>query len=101
MFQALVMTSIDEFRRPIEKVSPSQSASLAATGFIWTRYCLIIKPINYSLSICNFCLGLANGVQCFRAYSHQKNKPVEDSVEVNEAVETQAKVTDDTTDKTN
>ncbi|XP_073959116.1 mitochondrial pyruvate carrier 2-like isoform X1 [Choristoneura fumiferana] len=97
----LVMTSIDEFRRPIEKVSPSQSASLAATGIIWTRYCLVIKPINYALSLCNFCLGLANGIQCLRAYSYHRNKPVEQTVEVNEAVEVQNKIPDNTTDKTN
>ncbi|XP_046971906.1 mitochondrial pyruvate carrier 2-like isoform X2 [Vanessa cardui] len=70
---ALVMASIDEFRRPLEKVSPTQSATLAATGLIWTRYCLVIRPINYSLSLCNFALGLANGVQVFRAYNFQRS----------------------------
>ncbi|XP_026332027.1 mitochondrial pyruvate carrier 2-like isoform X1 [Hyposmocoma kahamanoa] len=69
---ALVMASLDDFRRPLEKVSTTQSGSLAATGFIWTRYCLVIVPINYSLSLCNFMLGLANGVQCFRAYRYQQ-----------------------------
>lgn len=71
ILQALVMASLDDFRRPLEKVSTTQSATLAATGIIWTRYCLIITPINYSLSLCNFMLGMANGVQCFRAYRHQ------------------------------
>ncbi|XP_030032433.1 mitochondrial pyruvate carrier 2 isoform X2 [Manduca sexta] len=69
---ALVMASIDDYRRPLDKVSTTQSATLAATGLIWTRYCLVIKPINYSLSLCNFMLGVANGVQCYRAYSYQK-----------------------------
>jgi mitochondrial pyruvate carrier 2 len=71
--QALVMASLDDYRRPLDKVSTSQSASLAATGFIWTRYCLVIKPINYSLSLCNFSLGIANAIQCYRAYSYQKS----------------------------
>ncbi|CAH2095733.1 unnamed protein product [Euphydryas editha] len=70
--KALVITSIDEFRRPLEKVSTTQSATLAATGFVWTRYCLVIRPINYSLSLCNFALGMANGIQCFRAYNFQR-----------------------------
>ncbi|KAJ0172138.1 hypothetical protein K1T71_012111 [Dendrolimus kikuchii] len=73
---ALVLTSIDEFRRPLDKVSTTQAATLSATGFIWTRYCLVIKPINYALSLCNFSLGLANGIQCFRAYSFQKNMAI-------------------------
>ncbi|XP_032522440.1 probable mitochondrial pyruvate carrier 2 isoform X1 [Danaus plexippus] len=71
---ALVLTSIDEFRRPLEKVSPTQSATLAATGLIWTRYCLVIKPINYALSLCNFSLGVANGVQFLRAYRYHSLK---------------------------
>ncbi|XP_028166272.1 mitochondrial pyruvate carrier 2-like isoform X2 [Ostrinia nubilalis] len=68
---ALVLTSIDDFRRPLDKVSTSQSATLAATGLIWTRYCLVIRPINYSLSLCNFSLGVANAIQCMRAYRFQ------------------------------
>ncbi|XP_059051754.1 mitochondrial pyruvate carrier 2-like isoform X2 [Achroia grisella] len=68
----LVLVSLDEYRRPLETVSPTQSATLAATGLIWTRYCLVIKPINYALSLCNFSLGLANGVQCFRAVNFQR-----------------------------
>ncbi|CAH2235919.1 jg25005, partial [Pararge aegeria aegeria] len=70
--QALVLASLDEYRRPLGKVSTTQSATLAATGLIWTRYCLVIRPINYSLSVCNFSLGLANAVQCFRAYRFQR-----------------------------
>ncbi|XP_049885743.1 mitochondrial pyruvate carrier 2-like isoform X2 [Pectinophora gossypiella] len=68
---ALVMASLDDYRRPLEKVSTTQSATLAATGLIWTRYCLVITPINYSLALCNFLLGMANAVQCYRAYSFQ------------------------------
>ncbi|XP_022815302.1 mitochondrial pyruvate carrier 2-like isoform X2 [Spodoptera litura] len=68
---ALVAASLDAYTRPLDKVSVSQSASLSATGLIWTRYCLVIIPINYSLAICNFMLGLANGVQTYRAYRYQ------------------------------
>lgn len=78
ILQALVMASLDDFRRDLAKVSTTQSATLAATGFIWTRYCLVITPINYSLSLCNFMLGMANGVQCFRAYKYQGEiKPID------------------------
>ncbi|XP_013139638.1 PREDICTED: mitochondrial pyruvate carrier 2-like isoform X2 [Papilio polytes] len=71
---ALVAASIDDYRRPLDKVSTTQSATLSATGLIWTRYCLVIRPINYSLSICNFALGVANGIQCVRAYRYQNLK---------------------------
>ncbi|XP_075985045.1 mitochondrial pyruvate carrier 2-like isoform X2 [Anticarsia gemmatalis] len=71
---ALVLASLDSFSRPLEVVSTSQSATLAATGLVWTRYCLVITPINYSLAICNFMLGVANSVQTMRAYNfHRKH----------------------------
>ena len=31
--------------------------ALAATGFIWVRYSLVITPINYSLAAVNFFVG--------------------------------------------
>lgn len=70
------MASLDDYRRPLEKVSTTQSATLAATGLIWTRYCLVIKPINYALSLCNFALGAANAVQCYRAYTFQRKMKI-------------------------
>ncbi|XP_069361767.1 mitochondrial pyruvate carrier 2-like isoform X2 [Maniola hyperantus] len=69
---ALVAASLEQYRRPLATVSATQSATLAATGLIWTRYCLVIRPVNYSLSICNFSLGVANAVQCFRAVRYQR-----------------------------
>ena len=44
---ALVIAGISDFYRPPEKLSLTQSAALTATGLIWTRWCLIIKPKNY------------------------------------------------------
>ena len=44
---ALVLAGITDFARPAEKLSAAQNASLTATGLIWTRWCLIIKPKNY------------------------------------------------------
>jgi Mitochondrial pyruvate carriers len=31
-------------------------AALAATGFIWVRYSLVIKPVNYSLAAVSVCV---------------------------------------------
>lgn len=44
---ALVLAGISDFARPAEKLSLTQNAALTATGIIWTRWCLIIKPKNY------------------------------------------------------
>lgn len=44
---ALVLAGISDFARPAEKLSLAQNLSLTATGIIWTRWCLIIKPKNY------------------------------------------------------
>jgi hypothetical protein len=43
----LVGVSITDFARPADQLSPMQCGALAATGLIWTRWCLIIKPKNY------------------------------------------------------
>jgi hypothetical protein len=44
---ALVIAGISDFARPADKLSLTQNAALTATGLIWTRWCLIIKPKNY------------------------------------------------------
>ena len=44
---ALVLAGVADFARPAEKLSLTQNAALTATGLIWTRWCLIIKPKNY------------------------------------------------------
>jgi hypothetical protein len=43
---ALVIAGISDFNRPAEKLSLTQNGALMATGAIWTRWCLIIKPRN-------------------------------------------------------
>ncbi|XP_045517779.1 mitochondrial pyruvate carrier 2-like isoform X2 [Pieris brassicae] len=50
---ALVAVSVDEYRRPLDSVSPTQSATLAATGLIWTRYCLAQRPYSSGLQCLN------------------------------------------------
>ncbi len=43
----LVLAGISDFARPAENLSLLQNGALTATGAIWTRWCLIIKPKNY------------------------------------------------------
>lgn len=46
---ALVLTGVSDLARPAENLSATQNIALTATGAIWTRWCLIIKPKNYML----------------------------------------------------
>ncbi|KAL1748616.1 hypothetical protein HDZ31DRAFT_79487 [Schizophyllum fasciatum] len=46
----LVAAGLKDLSRPADKLSVSQNVALAATGFIWVRYSLVITPVNYSLA---------------------------------------------------
>jgi hypothetical protein len=43
---AVVLVGVSDFARPAESLSLTQNIALMATGAIWTRWCLIIKPRN-------------------------------------------------------
>ncbi|KAJ4416045.1 hypothetical protein N0V82_006968 [Gnomoniopsis sp. IMI 355080] len=84
----IVIAGVSDFARPAEKLSLTQNGALTATGFIWTRWCLIIKPKNMLLAAVNFFLGVVGIIQVGRILvyrSSQKNKTVVD--EVKEGVE--------------
>jgi len=80
---ALVIAGISDFYRPVEKLSLTQNAALTATGLIWTRWCLIIKPRNILLAAVNFFLGMVGIVQVTRIVSHNyaKGKTTAEQVE--------------------
>lgn len=52
--------------RPIEKVSIAQYSALTATGFFFTRYALLVKPVNYVLCSVNIALFLSSGYHLTR-----------------------------------
>ncbi|OHW95732.1 UPF0041 domain protein [Colletotrichum incanum] len=86
---ALVLAGVADFARPAEKLSLTQNGALTATGLIWTRWCLIIKPKNYLLAAVNFFLGVVGVVQCSRILmwqSSQKKSAGELAQEVKEDV---------------
>ncbi|XP_048855166.1 mitochondrial pyruvate carrier 2b [Brienomyrus brachyistius] len=72
----LVMAGLADMTRPAEKLSTSQSAVLTATGFIWSRYSLVIIPKNWFLFAVNFFVGAAGSSQLFRIwrYNQQLNR---------------------------
>ncbi|EQB51544.1 hypothetical protein CGLO_08891 [Colletotrichum gloeosporioides Cg-14] len=84
---ALVLAGVADFARPAEKLSLTQNAALTATGIIWTRWCLIIKPKNYLLAAVNFFLGIVGVVQVSRILlwqSSQKKSAGEVAQEIKE-----------------
>lgn len=50
----LVLAGISDFARPASSLSLTQNGALTATGLIWTRWCLIIKPKNYLYVVPHF-----------------------------------------------
>ncbi|KAJ5484842.1 mitochondrial pyruvate carrier 2 [Penicillium diatomitis] len=71
---ALVIAGISDFNRPAEKLSLTQNCALMATGAIWTRWCLIIKPRNVLLAAVNFFLGCVGVVQVSRILMWQRSQ---------------------------
>ena len=65
--QGLVIAGLSDVQRPVETVSVSQSAALSVTGIIWSRYCLVITPINYNLCAVNVFVALVGTYQTQRA----------------------------------
>ncbi|KIJ67842.1 hypothetical protein HYDPIDRAFT_107361 [Hydnomerulius pinastri MD-312] len=71
----LVAAGVKDLSRPADKLSVSQNVALAATGFIWVRYSLVITPINYSLAAVNFFVGSTGLGQLARIANHRYNNP--------------------------
>jgi len=69
----LVIAGIADFARPAENLSLTQNAALTATGAIWTRWCLIIKPKNILLATVNFFLGCVGVIQVSRIINYNLN----------------------------
>jgi len=52
--------SMLDLNRPTDQISLPQYAALTATGFFFTRYALLVTPINYTLSSVNVALFLSS-----------------------------------------
>jgi hypothetical protein len=48
--------SMMELDRPIEKISLAQYTALTATGLFFSRYALLVSPVNYMLCSVNVAL---------------------------------------------
>uniref|UniRef100_A0A2A4K0L1 Mitochondrial pyruvate carrier n=1 Tax=Heliothis virescens TaxID=7102 RepID=A0A2A4K0L1_HELVI len=70
----LVIAGLGDLNRPVETLSIRQSASLAATGIIWSRYSLVIIPKNYSLFAVNVFVACTSVYQLSRAYMYNREQ---------------------------
>ncbi|KAL9705163.1 hypothetical protein quinque_008681 [Culex quinquefasciatus] len=71
----LVIAGLSDLRRPADQLSVSQSASLAATGLIWSRYSLVIIPKNYGLFSVNLFVAFTQLAQLYRAWDYARTHP--------------------------
>ncbi|KLJ10055.1 hypothetical protein EMPG_14529 [Blastomyces silverae] len=68
----LVLAGLSDLTRPADKLSLTQNGALMATGAIWTRWCLIIKPRNVLLAAVNFFVGCVGFAQVTRIFLHRR-----------------------------
>lgn len=73
--QGLVVAGLSDLRRPADQLSVSQSASLAATGIIWSRYSLVIIPKNWGLFSVNVFVAGTQVLQLYRAWDFSRKAP--------------------------
>lgn len=71
---SLVIAGINDIQRPVESLSGTQQIALFATGVIWTRWSLIIKPKNMLLASVNFFLGGVAGFQLSRIIRYRNQQ---------------------------
>ncbi|KAI9005137.1 mitochondrial pyruvate carrier [Hyaloraphidium curvatum] len=71
---ALVIAGLADLKRPADKLSVSQSVSLAATGTIWSRYATVITPVNYSLMFVNIFVAGTGFYQLFRIWDWRRGQ---------------------------
>nr|XP_039270094.1 mitochondrial pyruvate carrier 4-like [Styela clava] len=75
---ALVIAGLSDYFRPPDKLSLNQSVSLMATGFIWSRYSLVIIPKNWLLFSVNVGLGITGTSQVYRVVKYRQSLKEQD-----------------------
>lgn len=75
----LVIASIKDLTRPAENLSVEQTVAIGSTGFIYSRFSMVIIPKNYTLLSVNVFVAITQSIQLFRALRFKyrnKNKTV-------------------------
>eukprot|EP00605_Chrysophyceae_sp_TOSAG23-4_P002220 GSChrysophyteH1.ASY1.ANO1.2463.1 assembled CDS len=56
----LSANNLVDLKKDTDKMSMANQLALSLTGFIWTRYSVVIVPINYNLALVNFVMGTSS-----------------------------------------
>jgi hypothetical protein len=72
----LVIAGISDLARPAELLSVEQATAIGATGFIYSRFSMVITPKNYTLLSVNVFVAITQTIQLYRAlnYKYQQGK---------------------------
>ena len=62
----LVIAGISDLTRPAELLSVEQTLAIGSTGFIYSRFSMVIVPKNYTLLSVNVFVALTQSIQMFR-----------------------------------
>jgi hypothetical protein len=88
----IVLAGVSDFFRPVEALSLQQNLALMATGAIWTRWCMIIKPRNIFLATVNFFLFCVGATQVSRVLIYRQSlKGTSSTEEVKDAAKEETK----------
>eukprot|EP00301_Raphidiophrys_heterophryoidea_P021918 c6198_g1_i2.p1 GENE.c6198_g1_i2~~c6198_g1_i2.p1 ORF type:complete len:278 (+),score=45.19 c6198_g1_i2:1-834(+) len=69
----LSVSNIIDYDKPVDRVSTPQQIALCATGFIWSRYSMVINPVNWNLFAVNITLAVTGTYHLARKINHSLN----------------------------
>lgn len=67
----LVIASIKDLTRPAELLSMEQAVAIGSTGFIYSRFSMVIVPKNYTLLSVNVFVAITQSMQLYRALKYK------------------------------
>lgn len=67
----LVIAGIKDLTRPAELLSIEQTVAIGITGFIYSRFSMVIKPKNYTLLSVNVFVAITQSIQLYRALRYK------------------------------
>lgn len=73
----LVISALKDMARPAELLSVEQTVAIGSTGFIYSRFSMVIIPKNYTLLSVNVFVAITQSIQLFRALRYKYENRIE------------------------
>jgi mitochondrial pyruvate carrier 2 len=67
----LVVAGLADLARPAELLSVEQTVAIGSTGFIYSRFSMVIIPKNYTLLSVNVFVAITQSIQLYRALRYK------------------------------